>query len=553
MSGAFAPNILPPVSEPPPYRADVVIIGAGLAGIAAALEALDRGLSCVVLEGESAEGFGGLARWSFGGIFVVGSPEQRFSGVVDSVDLALGDWLTYGAIPQGDTWPRRWAEAYVGRCLDDVRGWLVKHSVRFFPVVHWVERGMSDVPGNSVPRFHMVWGTGESLVKKLRGHLESHPRRSQLQLCFGHKVTELSWTAGRVSGVAGVRVGDAAGEFRADGEAVIVAAGGIAGDLDMVRKHWNKRWGEPPEYLLNGSHPPADGKMHGAVEALGGQVTHLPNLWNYAAGVHHWKPKHPLHGLSLVPPKSALWVNWQGRRLGPPAMVTSYDTLHLVESVCSQQKKYSWQVLNWRIAKKELAVSGAEFNHAVRDKKLFKFLSHLVLGNPGLVREFIEHCPDFVTARSVPELVEKMNDLTGTDDVDADVLGAEVRAYDAAVARGPRFCNDDQLLRIAQARRYRGDRVRTCKFARIDDARARPLIAIREFILTRKSLGGIQTDLESRVLGGDGEPIPGLYAAGEAAGFGGGGVHGMRSLEGTFLGGCILTGRVAAQSIAAGK
>jgi predicted oxidoreductase len=432
-----------------------------------------------------------------------------------------------------------------------VRGWLVERSVRFFPIVHWVERGMADTPGNSLPRFHMVWGTGEGLVRTLRGHLESHPRRSRLQLCFGHRVEGLVRSAGRVAGAAGVRSDGAA--FSAEGSAVIVAAGGIAGDLGLVRRHWNKRWGEPPDYLLNGSHPAADGKMHAAVEALGGRVTHLENLWSYAAGVHHWQPAHPLHGLSLVPPKSALWVNWQGRRLGPPSLVTSFDTLYLVESICKQAKKYSWQILNWRIAKKELAVSGAQFNHAVRNRKPIQFLRHLLLGNPRLVRDFIEHCPDFVTADSVPELVGKMNALTGAEDVDAGVLSEEIRAYDAAIARGPRYYNDDQLLRIAQARRYRGDRVRTCKFAPIDDAAARPLIAIREFILTRKSLGGIQTDLESRVLDGAGQPLPGLYAAGEAAGFGGGGVHGRRSLEGTFLGGCILTGRVAAQSIAAAR
>ena len=533
-----------------PYKADVVIIGGGLAGIVAAIELLDQNRRVLLVERAAEERLGGLARVSFGGIFLVGSPEQKRAGVRDSVDLALRDWLAYGELDETDIWPRRWAELYITAARDWLRPWLTAHGVKFFPVVNWVERGLHQ-PGNSVPRFHIVWGTGQGLVLALLEHLASHPRRRQLSLLFRHRVTALTQTNGRFDGCTGIDEATGA-EFTATADAVVVAAGGIAGNLPMVRRCWPPAWREPPERLLNGSHAEADGALIDAVRDLGGNITHLEKMWNYAAGVHHWKPQHELHGLSLVPPKSALWVNYEGRRMGPPALVTAFDTRYLVETICRQAKKYSWQILNWKIARKELAVSGSEFNPAVRDKKLIRFLSSLLFGNPALVRDFIDHCEDFITADSVPELVEKMNALTGARDVDAALLGREISNYDEQIGRGPALHNDDQLRRIAHARAYRGDRIRTCKFARIDDPGARPLIAIREFILTRKSLGGIQTDLRSRVLDAQGEPLPGLYAIGEAAGFGGGGVHGLRSLEGTFLGGCIVGGRTVGQAINGG-
>ncbi len=526
------------------YKADVVVIGGGLAGIAAALELLDQGRSVVIIDRAEEARFGGLARKSFGGIFIVGSPEQRRAGIRDSVDLALRDWLSFGELQSRDVWPRRWAESYIAASHDEVCRWLKDRGVTFFPVVHWVERGLHQ-PGNSVPRFHMVWGTGQGLILALIGKLHTHPRRERLALAFRHRVTDLIESGGRYTGCRGID--EATGrEFTAMGECVIVASGGIGGNLELVRKHWYRPWGDPPEHLVNGSHPEADGHLHEVVAGRGGRVVNLEKMWNYAAGVHHWKPEHEHHGISLVPPKSALWVNYQGRRMGPPAMVTAFDTRYLVETICRQEKKYSWQILNWKIARKELAVSGSEFNHAIRDRKRIAFLATLLFGNQKLVREFVDNCPDFVTATSIDELAGRMNELTGTNDVDAGQLADEIRQYDDAIARGPALHNDDQLRRIAHTRQYRGDRIRTCKFARINDP---PLIAIREFILIRKSLGGIETDLQSRVLNEAGEPIPGLYAIGEAAGFGGGGIHGLRSLEGTFLGGCIFSGRMAGKAI----
>jgi predicted oxidoreductase len=532
------------------YQADCVVAGGGLAGITCALELLDQGKSVVVLERAPQERFGGLARRSFGGLFVVDSPEQRRNGVSDSVELARSDWFAYAEFGEQDDLPRRWADAYIHHCHGELRPWLRERSVRFFPAVHWTERGLF-LPGNSVPRFHIVWGTGLGLVEALVGRLEEHPRRDQLQLLFDHRVTELVREGGQIVGCAGERSGG--GEFTARcGDALVLASGGIAGNLDLVREHWDRTVSEPPSEMLNGSHPEADGALLLAARGEGARLTHLEKMWHYPAGVRHWNPQFPGHGLSLVPPKSALWLDHSGRRIGQPPLVGNFDTSYLVQQVCRQAKPWTWQVLNWKIARKELAVSGAEFNAAVRDKKLLRFLGHVLLGNSALVREFVEHCDDFLTAESLDELAEKMNALTESEDVDLAAMKEVVARYDATVARAPQFHNDDQLRRIAQARLWRGDRLRTCAAAQIDDPKARPLIAIRERVVTRKSLGGLQTDLSSRVLGPAGEPLPGLYAVGEAAGFGGGGVHGRRALEGTFLGSCIFTGRTAGKAIARG-
>ena len=272
-------------------------------------------------------------------------------------------------------------------------------------------------------------------------------------------------------------------------------------------------------------------------------------MWNYAAGVHHPKPRKPMHGLSLVPPRSALWLNWRGERIGPQPLVSGFDTRRLVTDICRQERQYSWQLMNRRIALKELAISGAEHNPSIRDRNKLGFLRDIIFGNRWLVNEMLTNCRDFVTAGSLPELVEKMNALQGDNAVELNLVQDAVDRYDTTIARGENLMNDEQLRRIAALRKYRGDRIRLCEFQAINDAKALPLIAVREFIISRKSLGGIQTDLQSRVLDASGQPIPGLYAVGEAAGFGGGGVHGLRALEGTFLGGCILSGRIAAASI----
>lgn len=531
------------------YQSDVVIVGGGLAGIAAACELLDRGQRVLLLERDQADKLGGLARQSFGGVLLVDTPLQRRARIADHPELALADWLRVAHFDPQDEWPRRWAEHYVNHSIDMIYEWLIQRSVTFLPVVNWPERGMFE-PGNSVPRWHIAWGTGKGMVEAVLAHLDAHPRRPNLDIRFGHRVERLEQSGGRLTGCSGhLETGDAAFSARAD--VVLLAGGGICGgDLSMVRKHWYRPWGAPPKTLLNGSHRFADGLLHQAAADMGGSLTHLDKQWHYAAGIHH--PAEPGRGLSLVPPRSALWFNPLGRRIGPPPLVGYTDTRYLVEQICRQPGQYSWQVMNWKIAIRELAVSGCDYMTAFRDRDRLRLLLDLLFGNRALVRTLIRESQDVVVAETLPELVRAMNALGGEHQVEADLLQAEVRAYDAQIERGERFFNDDQLRRIANFRTYRGDRMRTCKFQRIDDPGARPLIAIREHILSRKSLGGLQTDLACRVLDASGEPIPGLFAAGEIAGFGGGGMHGRGALEGSFLGGCILTGRIAGRAIHGG-
>ncbi len=524
-------------------QTDVIVIGGGIAGIAAAHELLGRGRRVLLVDRDIEANFGGLAKESFGGIWFAGTPLQRRYGIRDSAELGLADWLSFGELGPEDHWPRAWAEAYVERSIPEVYDWLTALGIDFMPMPMWVERGLH-VPGNSVPRWHIVWGTGHVLAVTLADRLLAHANASRLERRYTHRVDELVTSGGRITGCRGV---DETTEtpFEAAGEAVIIAAGGINGDIDRVRRHWHADWSHPPEVILNGSHKFADGTLHDAAARHGAAITHLDWQWNYAAGVRHWRPRKPGHGLSLVPPKSALWLNWRGERIGPMPQVTGFDTHDLVAQICRQDRAYSWQLLNRRIALKELAVSGAEFNPAFRDQKRLAVARDLVFGNRWLYDELTGNCEDIVVGRDLPELVERMNALVGDDSVDLDAVTEAATRYDRRIDLGPRFHNDEQLRRIEFARRWPGDRLRTCRFQKILDPKAGPLVAIREFIISRKSMGGIQTDLESRVLNGAGRPIPGLFAAGEAAGFGGGGMNGKRGLEGTFLGGCLLGGRIA--------
>jgi hypothetical protein len=525
------------------YQSDVVVIGAGIAGVAAAIDLLDRGRRVLLLDRDAEENMGGLAKESFGGIWFAGTPLQKRYGIRDGAEQGLRDWHAFAEFGPEDHWPRAWAEAYVHRANDEIFDWLKRIGVEFMPMPLWVERGLY-TPGNSVPRWHIVWGTGHELAVQLNRHLLAHPRRSLLELRFDHRVESLVTSNGRVTGCRGALEGMGV-EFEATGESVIVASGGINGDLERVKRHWHADWSGPPQTLLNGSHKYADGRLHDAAASLGARITHLDWQWNYAAGVHHWKPRKPSHGLSLVPPKSALWLDWRGERIGPMPLVTGFDTHDLVAQICRQERAYSWQLLNRRIALKELAISGGEFNPAFREKKRLAVARDMLFGNRWLYDEVTRNCPDFVVADTLPELVTKMNALAGDGSVSLDAVRESAERYDSLIDAGPRFHDDEQLRRIEFARRWIGDRLRTCRFQKILDPKARPLVAIREFIISRKSMGGLQTDLDCRVLDGAGQPIPGLYAAGESAGFGGGGMNGKRGLEGTFLGGCLLGGRIA--------
>jgi len=538
------------------YRTEVAIVGGGIAGITTALELLKHDCEVLLLDRDRRDQFGGLARWSFGGIFFVDTPQQRFLGIDDSPELALQDWHSFAEFDEDDTWPRRWAKQYVHRCTEEVYRWLRDRGLHFLPVVHWVERGLYE-PGNSVPRFHMVWGTGQELTTTLIGDLRTHRNADRCTTHFRHHVTDLERSNGRVSGVRGVDERTDT-PFRVEAEHVVIAAGGICGDIERLKQHWHPDWGTPPETILNGSHRYADGTMHDAAAEHGANVTHLDRQWLYAAGVEHPDGGRgkPYDALSIVPPKSALWVNHRGERIGPPPLVSGYDTRDLVQQIGREEKQYSWQVMNWEIATTELAISGSEYNDAMREKRPARFLWRLLTGADAMVQDLIDRCPDVVAADTFDGLVREMNRISD-DAVDGATLRRDIERYDAHIERGAPYHNDEQLRRIAHLRNYRGDRVRTCKEQTILDPDATPLIAIREFILSRKSLGGVQTDLDGRVLqppaaDGSQEPIPGLYAVGEAAGFGGGCIHGLRSLEGTFLGTCILGGRLTGQAIADG-
>jgi predicted oxidoreductase len=525
------------------YSADVIVIGAGIAGVTAAIELLNRGRRVLLLDRDTEENMGGLAKESFGGIWFAGTPLQKRYGIRDGAQQGLRDWHAFAEFGPDDHWPRAWAEAYVHRANEEIYDWLRGIGVQFMPMPLWVERGLH-TPGNSVPRWHIVWGTGYELQVVLNAHLLSRPNRDRLDLRFEHCVESLIVANGRVTGCRG-RLEGSDDEFEANAENVVIASGGINGNLERVRQNWHADWSRPPGTLLNGSHKYADGKLHDAAAARGAHITHLDWQWNYAAGVHHWQPRKPSHGLSLVPPKSALWLNWRGERIGPMPLVTGFDTHDLVGQICRQERAYSWQLLNRRIMLKELAISGGEFNPAFRRKNRLAVARDMVLGNHWLYDQMTQFCPDVVVAPTVETLVEKMNVLAGDGSVDVDAVRTAATRYDDIIGLGPRFHTDDQLRRIEFARRWIGDRLRTCKFQRILEPSAGPLIAIREFIISRKSMGGLQTDLECRVLDHSGEPIPGLFAAGESAGFGGGGMNGKRGLEGTFLGGCLLGGRIA--------
>jgi uncharacterized protein len=534
------------------YQTEVVIAGGGLAGLVTAYELLNAGRRVLLLDKDKRENLGGLARQSFGGVHMIDTPHQRRLGIKDSPELAWRDWQSVAGYEEQDAWPRQWGRFYCENSREHIFEFLTSKKVAFLPLVNWAERGIYG-PGNTVPRWHITWGTGHEIVVCLLNALEAHPQRSNLDLLFNAEVSAIETENGRAIGIRG-RAMDSGEEIVVSAEHVVIASGGICGgDLSRLRAEWYKPWGEPPKKLLNGAHVYGDGMLHDRVADLGGAVTHLDLHWHYAAGVHHPARRRPDDGLSLVPPRSALWFNALGQRIMNPGPMPVYgDTRHLVESVLRQPGKYSWQVMNWKIAIRELAVSGCDYMTGFRYKKKLELARNALFGNTGLVQRLVRECADdIVTADTLEQLMDRMDEKNlYALRLDRRGMAAAVHSWDEMIARGPAYHNDDQLRRIANFRAYRGDRIRTSNFQRILDPKAAPLIAIREFILARKSLGGIQTDLQCRVLRGDnGQPIPGLYAVGEAAGFGGGGIHGKGSLEGTFLGSCILTGRVAGRNI----
>jgi hypothetical protein len=544
--------------------ADVIIVGAGLAGLVAATELADAGKRVIVVDQEAEQNLGGQAFWSLGGLFLVDSPEQRRLGIRDSHDLALQDWLgTAGFDREEDHWPRKWAEAYVAFAAGEKRDWLQAMGHRIFPVVGWAERGGYDAMGhgNSVPRFHITWGTGPGIVEPFERRAREHAKTSRLVFKFRHRVDALDMTGGAATGVRGKTLEPTSesrgmrtsrietGDFALRAQAVIVASGGIGGNHDLVRANWPKRLGTPPRHMVSGVPAHVDGRMIGVTEAAGARLINRDRMWHYVEGVHNWSPIWPDHGIRILPGPSSMWFDATGKRL-PSPLYPGYDTLGQLEYIMKTGHDYSWFILTQAIIKKEFALSGSEQNPDLTGKSWRMTLRRAFnKGAPDSVEAFKAKGADFIVRDNLDELVAAMNKLSGANLLDITSIRQQIEARDRELDNP--YVKDTQVMGIHNARRYIGDKlIRTAKPHKILDPTYGPLIAVKLNILTRKTLGGFETDLDSRVFGNDGQIIPGLYAAGEAAGFGGGGVHGYRALEGTFLGGCLFSGRNAGRAAA---
>ncbi|WP_431773481.1 FAD-binding dehydrogenase [Streptomyces cucumeris] len=545
------------------YDADVIVVGAGLAGLAATAELADAGRKVILLDQEPAQSLGGQAHWSFGGLFLVDSPEQRRLRIRDSRELAWQDWLgTAGFDREEDHWPRRWAEAYVDFAAGEKRSWLHAQGLRLFPLVGWAERGGYDATGhgNSVPRFHITWGTGPGVVAPFERRVRAAADRGLVDLRFRHRVTGLARSAGAVDTVtgdilepSGTERGTASsrevtGAFELRAQAVIVTSGGIGGNHDLVRENWPERLGRPPERMISGVPAHVDGRMLGITASAGGRIINPDRMWHYTEGIENWNPIWPRHGIRILSGPSPLWLDARGKRL-PVPLFPGFDTLGTLEHIMRTGHDHTWFVLTQKIIEKEFTLSGSEQNPDLTGKSVRGVFGRAGGGAPGPVQAFMDHGADFVVERSLTALVRRMNELTKEPLIDEAELRREITARDREIANP--YTKDAQVTAVRGARRYLVDRViRTAAPHRMLDPKAGPLIAVRLNILTRKTLGGLETDLSSRVLTEGGDPLPGVYAAGEVAGFGGGGVHGYRALEGTFLGGCLFSGRTAGRAAA---
>ncbi len=543
---------------------DVIVVGAGLAGLVAATEITDAGKRVIVVDQEGEQNLGGQAFWSFGGLFLVDSPEQRRLGIRDSYELALQDWMgSAGFDRDEDVWPKRWAEAYVAFATAEKRGWLRAMGHRIFPVVGWAERGGYDAMshGNSVPRFHVTWGTGPGIVEPFERRARDAEASGLLSFRFRHRVDALTITGDHVDGISGsvlapdpVERGQSssrqvADDFTLHAQALIVASGGIGGNHDLVRQNWPKRLGQAPSHMISGVPEHVDGRMIGILEDAGARLINRDRMWHYVEGVRNWSPIWPRHGIRILPGPSSMWFDAKGARLPSPLFPGS-DTLGQLNYIMQTGYDYSWFVLTQSIIRREFALSGSEQNPDLTGKSFWMTARRATnKGAPAPVEAFKSHGADFIVRGNLADLVAAMNALSGDNLIQLEHLKAQIEARDREIANP--FVKDTQVMNIHNARRYIGDRlIRTAKPHRILDPAHGPLIAVKLNILTRKTLGGFETDLDGRVFGQDGKIMQGLYAAGEAAGFGGGGMHGYRSLEGTFLGGCLFSGRNAGRAAA---
>lgn len=546
-------------------RYDVIVVGAGLAGLVAATEAAERGFSVCVVDQEGEQNLGGQAFWSLGGLFFVDSPEQRRMRVRDSIDLARQDWFgSAGFDRPEDYWPRRWAEAYLDFAAGEKREWLHRMGMRWFPVVGWAERGgsLAHGHGNSVPRFHVTWGTGPGVLAPFVKKAKAMAATGRLTFRFRHRVDRLEVADGRVTGISGAVLAadpvqrgqessrEEQGDFTFSAATVIVSSGGIGGNQELVRRNWPvERLGAPPASMVCGVPAHVDGRMIAITETAGGAVINRDRMWHYTEGVKNHDPIWPGHGIRILPGPSSFWCDADGNRLAAPAM-PGFDTLGTLKMLGERGSGHSWFILTKAIIKKEFALSGSEQNPDLTGKDIRLLLKRLGKEPLGPVCAFMERGEDFAVRDTLEELVAAMNAISGDNRLHIDHIRRQIEARDREIENG--FSKDAQVTAIHGARRYLGDRLmRTAKPHRLLDPAMGPLIAVRLHVLTRKTLGGLHTDLEARVLDAAGEPVPGLYAAGEVAGFGGGGMHGYNALEGTFLGGCLFSGRIAGRSVLA--
>ncbi|GAB3781109.1 FAD-binding dehydrogenase [Nocardioides ungokensis] len=547
-----------------PGDTDVIVVGAGLAGLTAAAEVADAGRRAVLVDQEGEQSLGGQAFWSLGGLFLVNSPEQRRMGIKDSHELALQDWMGSAQFDrEEDHWPRQWAEAYVDFAAGEKRSWLRAMGHRVFPVVGWAERGdgRAEGHGNSVPRFHITWGTGPGVVAPFERRVREHVDAGRIRFAFRHRVDELVLEGGAVVGVRGATLEPSGvdrgrpssrvetGDFELRGQAVIVTSGGIGGNHDLVRRSWPERLGTPPATMVSGVPAHVDGRMLGISEAAGARIINPDRMWHYVEGLRNWDPIWDNHGIRILPGPSSLWLDATGKRL-PAPYFPGFDTLGTLRHLRTTGHDYSWFVLTQKIIEKEFALSGSEQNPDLTGKDVKLLLSRVKAGAPGPVEAFKRHGADFVVADTLAELVAGMNRVGEPGLIEEAPLRRLIEQRDRELDNT--YSKDAQVTAIRGARNYRGDKlIRVATPHRLLDPKAGPLIAVRLNILTRKTLGGLETDLSGRCLTAGGDPLPGLYAAGEVNGFGGGGMHGYNALEGTFLGGCLFSGRTAGRAAAA--
>ncbi|WP_333880583.1 FAD-binding dehydrogenase [Lysinibacillus capsici] len=537
---------------------DVAIVGAGLAGLVAACELIDAKKKVLLVDQEPENSIGGQAYWSFGGIFLVNSPEQRRLGIKDSKELAWQDWqgtAGFDRLEDEDSWAYKWARAYVDFAAGEKYDWLKSKGIKFFPVVGWAERGgsLAGGHGNSVPRFHIVWGTGPGIVKPFVDKVKQAMKEGFIDFKPRHRVDEFVQQEGKIIGISGTVLAETfinrgekssrlgIGEFSYEAKAVIVASGGIGANFDLVRKNWPARLGIPPKNMVCGVPAYVDGRMLEITEHAGGRIVNRDRMWHYTEGLRNWDPIWPNHGIRILPGPSSLWFDAEGNRFHAPNF-PGFDTLSTLEAIQKTGYDYSWFILTEKIIEKEFALSGSEQNPDLTNKSIGDVLKRILPGPPAPIQAFKNHGEDFVIAHDLKELVDGMNKLAGNELLDFMKIKEQILARDREMDN--KFTKDLQVNAIHGARNYIGDKwVRVAKPHKILDTKNWPLIAVRLNILTRKTLGGLQTNLNGAVLGMDGQPIPGLFAAGEVSGFGGGGVHGYRALEGTFVGGCLFSGR----------